>query len=222
MAKKPTKKNAKKKKPRINKRLVWYKHFTNQSNPVTFLNQTASAKAAGYKCRSDESFASVGSQNFQKLKHELEIWFDENSLSLTSLKMKHTELLECQKTVFQKIKGHIGEQDLGEGIQIVAESHKMASDGKGDDSILYDDGDTLLAINVADPEIQRRALDMAYKVKGTYAPVKHKKEHSGPGGGPIETKWTDFPQEPKTVAEWEAMREEAENNRNNVEADKQA
>ncbi|MCK5018042.1 MAG: hypothetical protein KAS32_13380 [Candidatus Peribacteraceae bacterium] len=34
-------------------------------------------------------------------------------------------------------------------------------------------------------ETQRRSLDMAFKVKGTYA--AEKKELSGPGGGPIQT-----------------------------------
>lgn len=34
-------------------------------------------------------------------------------------------------------------------------------------------------------ETQRKALDMAFRVKGSYAPEK--REHAGPGGGPIKT-----------------------------------
>ncbi len=49
---------------------------------------------------------------------------------------------------------------------------------------------------------------MALKVRGMIAPKKF--EHSGPGGQPIETKITDFPKEPATIAEWETQRLEAE------------
>ncbi len=45
-------------------------------------------------------------------------------------------------------------------------------------------------------------------------------EHSGPGGGPIETKITDFPPEPKTIAEWVKQREEAEALRLTQESEK--
>lgn len=34
-------------------------------------------------------------------------------------------------------------------------------------------------------EVQRRSLDMAFKIKGSYAPEK--REHSGPNGAPIQT-----------------------------------
>ena len=58
-----------------------------------------------------------------------------------------------------------------------------------------------------------RALERVSKHLGLYI---EKKEISGPGGGPIETKITDFPTEPMTVAEWETLREEAEARRNGL------
>ena len=64
-------------------------------------------------------------------------------------------------------------------------------------------------------ETQRKTLDMALKVKDMMAPKKF--EHSGPGGKPIETKLTDFPKEPETIAEWEAQRLEAEESRQAVD-----
>ena len=218
MAKKPTKKKPVKKspkKPRVNKLQLWYKFYTDENNPQTFLNKLASAKAAQYKCTSDASFGSVGYQNFKKLQDRISGWLDDNKFSIAALKNKHAELLETHKTVFQKIKGQISTDDLPENVSVIAEGKKMAGygDGDGDDRDVYDDGDTLLAINVADPEIQRRALDMAYKVKGEYA--AEKKELTGPGGGPIETKMTDFPTEPMTVAAWEELRNEAEAKRKN-------
>ena len=83
----------------------------------------------------------------------------------------------------------------------------MGDNGDGEEMII-DEGDTLLAINVADPEIQRKALDMAYKVKGLYAPEK--REVFGKDGKPIEHRMTDFPKEPVDIVEWERMRNEAE------------
>lgn len=216
MAKKPAKKKPPKK-PRVNKLQLWYKFYINENNPITFLNKTASAKAAQYKCTSEASFNSVGYQNFRKLQVRISQWLDDNKFSIAALKNKHAELLETHKTVFQKIKGQIDTDDLPENASVIAEGKKLVCGGDDDNREAYDDGDTLLAINVADPEIQRRALDMAYKVKGEYA--AEKKEVTGPGGGPIETKMTDFPTEPMTVAEWEALRNEAEAKRTKAEGE---
>ena len=213
MAKKPIKKKTPKK-PRVNKIPLWYKAYTDENNPTTFLNKTASAKAAGYKANSENAFQVIGYQNFIKLQPDIEKWLDEHKFSLAALKKKHAELLETHKTVYQKIKGQVYASDLPKNVKIVAAGQKMmglAGGADGDEPAVYDDGDTLLAINVAEPEIQRKALDMAYKVKGEYA--AEKKELTGPGGGPIETKMTDFPTEPMTVKEWEKLRNEAEEQR---------
>jgi len=58
-------------------------------------------------------------------------------------------------------------------------------------------------------DVQRKSVDMGFKIHGTY--VAEKREHTGKDGGPIAM--TDFPAEPKTIAEWEAMRNEAEEKR---------
>ena len=207
MAKKSIKKKPPKK-PRVNKLLLWYKFYIDENNPATFLNKTASAKAAQYKCTSETSFNSVGYQNFRKLQDRISGWLDDNKFSMAALKNKHAELLETKRTIFQKIKGQVDASDLPKNTFVIAEGKKLMGLDGDDDRDVYDDGDTLLAINVADPEIQRKALDMAYKVKGEYA--AEKKELTGPGGGPIETKMTDFPTEPMTVAAWEELRNEAE------------
>ncbi len=82
----------------------------------------------------------------------------------------------------------------------------MGMSGRGEDAEPYDDGETLLAINVADPEIQRKSLDMAYKITGEYAPEK--REHGGIGGGAIPL--TAFPPEPKNMDDWIEMRKAEE------------
>lgn len=194
-------------KPRVNKLSLWFKHYIDESNPQTFLNKTNSSIAAKYNATSYDSFAAIGYQNFKKLQSKVDEWLEDNKLSLSALKLKHSQLLETHKTVFQKIKGKVNEADLPEGAVIIAQGVKYMNDG--DDA--YDDGDTLLAIDVADPEVQRKSLDMAYKVKGLYA--AEKREHFGKDGGPIETKMTDFPTEPATIAEWEEQRAIAEQRR---------
>jgi len=40
-------------------------------------------------------------------------------------------------------------------------------------------------------------------VAGMLGMVVEKHEHTGKGGGPIETTFTNFPPQPKTIAEWE-------------------
>lgn len=203
---------AKTKKPtklRINKLSLWLKYFLDDSNPVTFLNKTESAKHAKYKAKTDNAFTSIGCQNYRKLNPIIAKWLDDNKFSLSALRQKHSELLECNKTAFHKVKGHVDETLLDEGVTIIAQSSKMATSGRGEDAVEYDDGETLLAINVADPEIQRKALDMAYKIKGEYAPEK--RELSGRDGSPIPL--TAFPPEPKSIEEWEEMRTKAEKRR---------
>ena len=189
---------------KINKRLIWFKLFTDPTNPITYLNKTEAAIQAGYLAKSRESFNSIGHENFSLLADKIEKWLENSALSHSALKLKHSQLLETHKTVFQKIKGKVNGEDLPEGAVIIAQGVKYMNDG--DDA--YDDGDTLLAINVADPEVQRKTLDMAYKIKGLYAPEK--RELFGKDGGPITTKMTDFPAEPATIAEWEEQRRIAE------------
>ncbi len=85
----------------------------------------------------------------------------------------------------------------------------MSMSGHGEDAEAVDDGETLLAITVADPEIQRKTLDMAFKVTGEYAPEK--RELTGKDGKPIPL--TSFPPEPKTMEDWQKMREIEEQKR---------
>ncbi|MCF8095874.1 MAG: hypothetical protein K9J79_11000 [Desulfobacteraceae bacterium] len=51
------------------------------------------------------------------------------------------------------------------------------------DGQLYVETETVIGINVENKELQRRALDMAFKMKGSYAPGK--KEHTGKNGTEI-------------------------------------
>lgn len=156
------------KKIRPNKLMLWFKYFTDESNKATFMNSTGSARAAKYKCSTDESFRAVGYQNFTKLHDEISKWLDEYGMSEERLKIKLLTLIEAKRTIFQKTKGEINPDNLPRNVFILSESQLMEWGGNGEDRKVYDSGETILAINVEDPEIQRKSLDMAFKVKGMY------------------------------------------------------
>lgn len=154
------------------KRLIWLKYFLDESNPKTFLNNTESAIAAGYKCSSRKGFMEMGCQNASILKKHIGLWINESGLGEIQLKKKLISLTQAKGVVFQKVKGHVDAESLPDGTSIVTESHKLAwNQSSGDVSEAYDDGETVVAITVDSLETQRRSLDMAMKVKGMYAPV---------------------------------------------------
>jgi len=168
---------------------VWLKHYLNESSSVTFLNSTASAIAAKYNAKSNDSFRNIGCQNFTILSDKIELWLDETGLSENFLKLKLRSLIDAKQTKF---------------------FHAPVKDEKGQvvDILVKE-------VEVEAIETQRKTLDMALKVRGMNAPEK--REHSGPGGGPIETKLTDFPKEPETIADWEQQRLEAEESRKAID-----
>lgn len=165
---------------RVNKLNEWFKAYTNPENPKTYLNKTQSAKAAGYKASSEDSFAQIGCQNFNKLKVKIDAWLDENGLSEEVLKTKLISLFEGQEIKIMTLKGEIDTESLSEIAQIIASgvTQKFTQQGTP-----YTERETIIGINVENKELQRRALDMGFKVKGTYSPQK--REVMGKDGGPI-------------------------------------
>ena len=83
--------------------------------------------------------------------------------------------MEAKETVFQKLKGAVDKEALPPGCRLVAVGGTAYVDKDG--HCVGADGDTLIAIDVVALETQRRALDMALKIKGVYAAEKI--EHSG-------------------------------------------
>ncbi|MCK4793665.1 MAG: hypothetical protein KAV87_58595 [Desulfobacteraceae bacterium] len=116
---------------------LWLRYYTDESNPETFLNKTKSAIYAGYKAKSENSFANIGLQNYRKLERYITKWLDELGLSEARLKEKTLSLMSAQDTkLFRK--------DNKDGSLEIVEHQIPAL------------------------EIQRRALDMALKIKGLY------------------------------------------------------
>lgn len=117
--------------PRINKLRVWLKHYLDETNADTFLNKSGSAKAAGYKAKTDESFRAIGCQNFTKLNDEIEKWIDENMLSDTKLKQKIGELMGAKETKFFAHQGEVKEEKDVEALEIQRKTLDMALKVKG-------------------------------------------------------------------------------------------
>jgi hypothetical protein len=155
---------------------AWLKAYLYQGTP-TFLNASASAKAAGYRAKTDDSFRAIGYQNRKKFEPTIAKWLDDNGFSEARLKTKVLELMDAKETVFQKLKGAVLQSSLPDRHRVVATSGTIIQTKDGD---VYGNGDTLLEIDVQNYAVQVKSLDMALKIKGVYAPEKH--EHSGEVG----------------------------------------
>ena len=94
-------------KTRVSKLNLWFKHYLNDGCSTTFLNKTESARRAGYKCNSYESFRNVGHQNYTKLADKICAWLDDNGLSENTLKLKLLSLMEVEETKLFVIDGKI-------------------------------------------------------------------------------------------------------------------
>ena len=147
--------------------LVWLKAFLSEGSP-TFLNAAASARKAGYRARKAHTFEVLGHKNKAKYGPKIAEWLDDHGYSENELKIKVLQLMEAKETVFQRMKGKVNPASLPEGHRVAA------STGEG----------TLLEIDVAALGIQIKALELALRVKGLFAPDRY--EHSGAASTPIQ------------------------------------
>lgn len=92
------------------KLLAWFKHYIDESNPSSFLNKAGAAKAAGYQAKNDNCFASLGTQNFIRLKKHVSKWMDEVALSPEALKAKLYQGLNAKKVVTATHEGKITDE----------------------------------------------------------------------------------------------------------------
>lgn len=150
------------------KQRAWLRALLDQANPATFMNQSGAARAAGYKCKNDLDFASIGYQNSIKLQEHIAKWQDEVGLSDEALKTRLLKLMDAKETKFIKVKGAINQDDLLPGFFIVGTTGTIEWDKDGK---CYGEGDTILMVNMDALEVQRRSLDMGFKVNGTYESV---------------------------------------------------
>ena len=148
---------------------LWLKAFLDDSNPATFMNKTGAAREAGYCCKSNQNFASVGSQNYIKLQSRIELWMDDHGLTTTTNKKKLLQLSEAEETKLITVDGKVEPESLPDNFTIVTESVQEKFNKTGDKIKEYK---TVIAYNLAANETQRRTTDMMIKVLGQYAVEK--------------------------------------------------
>lgn len=83
---------------RVCKADIWERYYLDDSNGKTFLNATASAKAAGYNCTTDKSFAEIGRRNRERIQDRLSAWRGEFGLTPDMVVDKIRQLMEAKKT----------------------------------------------------------------------------------------------------------------------------
>lgn len=108
------------------KQSMWLKLFLDESNPKTFLNQTESARQAGYDCDNENSYRQIGSENYAKLDKHIDKWIDEVGLSEERLKRKLKALTEAKETKFFAYEGVVTDQREVEALGIQRQSLEMA------------------------------------------------------------------------------------------------
>lgn len=140
---------------------LWLRYFLDAEDAATFMRPTAAAVKAGAK-------PGWGYVCKRALAERIRWFLNDLGLDQDSLKAKLVELLHSRETKFHIVPGKIDQALLPAGVKIMGEfvREKATKDGM----ILEDT--TLVAIDVEAKELQRKALDMALKVQGLYAPEK--------------------------------------------------
>lgn len=140
--------------------------FLDASNPKTFMKAEGCAQELGISSAYASTLKYV-------LRERISLFLAECGLDVVSLKAKLLELLHSRATRIYTVNGKFNKDDLPPHTEVLAE----AKDKNGNTI-------SILAVSTEVPELQRRALDMAIKMHGLYAPERV--EHTGPEGGPIE------------------------------------
>lgn len=147
---------------RPTKAKVWLSLYLDSESPRTFLNRAESARQSGIDT---DDYRKAGSYYYRYWKKAIRNWVDERGLSEAALREKLVKLIHGHTTELKVIEGVIEEDTMPSCCRILIKSAKMDKDGVVQRS-------SLVEITRENPEVQRRALDMAYKAAGMYAPEK--------------------------------------------------
>ncbi len=162
-----------KKKPKVeikpNKLALWLLHYTNENCSTTLFNKTESARQAGYNAK-ETSLQSIGCQNYRKLKDKISEWLDEHGLSENALKERLVKGFDVSETKIINVKGEIKKEELPQGARLLFVGVLTKCDKQGND---YDELTSVIALDMASIEVQRKFLDMGLKMKGLYAAEHH-------------------------------------------------
>ena len=141
------------------KQKKWFNSF------VLTGNKTESAKLAGYRAKSEDSFAAIGYQNFRLLQPEIKKWLDSEGLTDEVILMKIIAGMSAKKVIIRKIKGAVNPNDLPPGYRLITTTGVLSEGGDGER--FYSDGDSLIEIELEALETQFRNTSLAAECQGT-------------------------------------------------------
>jgi hypothetical protein len=98
---------------------LWHKHFFDETNPITLLNPTESARLAGYS-----NPKSAGAANMNKYRTTVD-HFSRSALDPDSLKEKVESLMEAKETKFYSHKGVVTDQREVDALGVQVKATEM-------------------------------------------------------------------------------------------------
>ncbi len=153
----------------------------------------------------DEDKREAGTEAAYNARQETIRLLHEKGPKLGKVLLRLRGSINAEETKLVKIKGAISQSDLPKKFKLIATSGLLSSNDGGN---IFGDGESLIKCDMIAHNIRLRAVDLALQLHDAMPSQKH--EHTGKGGGPIETKLTNFPKEPATIAEWAQQVKEAE------------
>ncbi|MHC4302390.1 MAG: hypothetical protein ACYS7Y_34460 [Planctomycetota bacterium] len=149
---------------------LFLRAFLDAGNIETFMRPYCAAVAAGV--RQDHA-----GYLMQALEPRIQWFLHEIGLSESALKSKVVELMNARETKVVPMKGFVEEWETQPNTKILARSTQKDKDG-------VEQHTTIMGLDMEAKELQRRALDMALKLRELYP--AERREITGKGGGPIE------------------------------------
>lgn len=116
------------------KKDMWLYYYLDQTNPKTFLNITRSARAAGYNCKTADSFYEIGRHNLKVLAPTINEWLDDFGLSENVVKLKLAQLMEATEKVFFSHQGKVTDEREIKALQIQLQAARFVMKIRGMDA----------------------------------------------------------------------------------------
>jgi hypothetical protein len=142
----------------------WFFLFTDEDNPTTFMKPGASAREAGYQCKDGKTFSQIGYKNRKRLEPLINAWLEDQGMSDSVLKGKLARLMNAKETKIISVKGTPTE--MAEGVRQLSSSSQTKMVAGPDGPTSYMEEHTVIAIDVDNLEVQRKAVETALKMKG--------------------------------------------------------
>lgn len=110
---------------------VWFFHYTDKSNPKTFMNATESARLAGFNCKSERNFRSVGWLMRKRMDDQIAKWLKKYGLSDSVLYKKLLDLMDATEVRHFQKDGKVTDTRVIRALSIQLKALELACKIKG-------------------------------------------------------------------------------------------